>query len=369
MTDTFQVLDHANTAISTNYSSFESKALAVTTEAAQVASEATTLLDLFTGNIEAAQMTSLEIAELTGARHSSVKRSIERLAESAVILLPPPVEVSVQRERREEVVEAYIFTGESGYTDCLIVVAQLSPEFTAKIVHRWRELERENLKLKLQLQQEQEARLKLVHQALIALVGQASEEVANAVSEAERLRLQADNLAACAAGNKRLGSWPDRAPMEEVAQANKDRRKAEREVARLTEKCNHYKNDMLAMKQKLKKAVADLRVLSKDVPLRKLPHFVAVYDNDGFDWMDNLDGEGVVTHPLAEPTPENLLMRQVYDQLRHPQKPKLEQFALFTDKAYLLLGLYKDHVDALNKVLGIGAAVGTVTVPVVTATA
>lgn len=79
MTDTFQVLDHANTAISTNYSSFESKALAVTTEAAQVASEATTLLDLFTGNIEAAQMTSLEIAELTGARHSSVNAPLNVL--------------------------------------------------------------------------------------------------------------------------------------------------------------------------------------------------------------------------------------------------------------------------------------------------
>ncbi|ECH8334071.1 DNA-binding protein, partial [Salmonella enterica subsp. enterica] len=38
-------------------------------------------------------------------------------------------------------VEAYVFEGEQGKRDSIIVVAQLSPEFTARLVDRWRELE------------------------------------------------------------------------------------------------------------------------------------------------------------------------------------------------------------------------------------
>ncbi len=37
--------------------------------------------------------------------------------------------------------QAYIFEGEQGKRDSIIVVAQLSPEFTARLVDRWRELE------------------------------------------------------------------------------------------------------------------------------------------------------------------------------------------------------------------------------------
>ena len=35
----------------------------------------------------------------------------------------------------------YVFEGEQGKRDSIIVVAQLSPEFTARLVDRWRELE------------------------------------------------------------------------------------------------------------------------------------------------------------------------------------------------------------------------------------
>jgi len=86
-------------------------------------------------------MTSQEIAELVESRHDSVKRTIERLANQGVISLPPLVEVKVQRERREETVSVYQFTGEKGKRDSIIVVAQLSPEFTARLVDRWQELE------------------------------------------------------------------------------------------------------------------------------------------------------------------------------------------------------------------------------------
>lgn len=87
-------------------------------------------------------MTSLEIAGLVESRHDSVKRTIERLANQAVISLPPLVEVKVQRKRREETVSAYRFTDEQGKRDSIVVVAQLSPEFTARLVDRWQELEK-----------------------------------------------------------------------------------------------------------------------------------------------------------------------------------------------------------------------------------
>ena len=91
--------------------------------------------------VGAMSMTSQEIAELVESRHDSVKRTIERLANQGVISLPPLVEVKVQRERREETVSVYQFTGEKGKRDSIIVVAQLSPEFTARLVDRWQELE------------------------------------------------------------------------------------------------------------------------------------------------------------------------------------------------------------------------------------
>lgn len=93
------------------------------------------------GDMTVHTMSSLEIESLTGSRHDSVKRTIERLAESGVISLPPTVEVKVQRERRTETVDAYLFIGDKGRRDSIIVVAQLCPEYTARIVDRWQELE------------------------------------------------------------------------------------------------------------------------------------------------------------------------------------------------------------------------------------
>lgn len=90
----------------------------------------------------ALSITSLEIAELVESRHDKVRQSIERLAERGVISLPPLGEVKIQRERRAETVKVYIFSGEQGKRDSIIVVAQLSPEFTARLVDRWQELER-----------------------------------------------------------------------------------------------------------------------------------------------------------------------------------------------------------------------------------
>ncbi|HCT6418841.1 TPA: Rha family transcriptional regulator [Enterobacter hormaechei] len=82
-------------------------------------------------------MTSLEIAELVGSRHDSVKRTIERLAKSGVIASPPTVE----KPTAGRPVTIYLFENEQGKRDSIIVVAQLSPEFTARLVDRWKELE------------------------------------------------------------------------------------------------------------------------------------------------------------------------------------------------------------------------------------
>ncbi|HBA9459086.1 TPA: DNA-binding protein [Escherichia coli] len=84
-----------------------------------------------------ASMTSVEIAELVGSRHDSVKRAIERIAGRGVIPFPPMVE----KPTAGRPATYYVFEGEQGKRDSIIVVAQLCPEFTARLVDRWRELE------------------------------------------------------------------------------------------------------------------------------------------------------------------------------------------------------------------------------------
>ncbi|HAW1503189.1 TPA: DNA-binding protein, partial [Escherichia coli] len=87
-------------------------------------------------------MTSIEIAELVGSRPDSVKRTIETLAKKGIIQFPQTVEIENKQSlgpRRFS--SAYVFEGERGKRDSIIVVAQLCPEFTARLVDRWRELE------------------------------------------------------------------------------------------------------------------------------------------------------------------------------------------------------------------------------------
>lgn len=89
-------------------------------------------------------MTSQQIAELVGTRHSLVKQSIERLAIRGIIVQSPLViEQSKDSLGRNRDTQVYVFSGEQGKRDSIIVVAQLSPEFTAALVDRWQELERQ----------------------------------------------------------------------------------------------------------------------------------------------------------------------------------------------------------------------------------
>lgn len=97
-------------------------------------------MTIFTNNT--VRMTSREIAELVGTRNAEVKRSIERLAVKGVIQEPPTAileEINSLGLTRKTAV--YVFEGPQGKRDSIVVVAQLSPEFTARLVDRWQELE------------------------------------------------------------------------------------------------------------------------------------------------------------------------------------------------------------------------------------
>lgn len=95
-----------------------------------------------------ASMTSKEIAELVGSREDSVKRTIERLVDKGIISKPPMV--NGIKTANGVTPQHYLFSGEEGKRDSIIVVAQLSPEFTARLVDRWKELENERRKPKSQ---------------------------------------------------------------------------------------------------------------------------------------------------------------------------------------------------------------------------
>ncbi len=83
-------------------------------------------------------MTSRQIAELVEQRHDNVKRTMETLGEKGVISLPQIEEVS-NTGPGPKTIGIY----RVGKRDSLIVVAQLCPEFTARIVDRWQELEQQ----------------------------------------------------------------------------------------------------------------------------------------------------------------------------------------------------------------------------------
>lgn len=79
-------------------------------------------------------MSSREIADLVEKRHDNVKRTIETLVERGVIQLPQIEDV---KNHLGQTVQEYRI----GKRDSYVIVAQLSPEFTARLVDRWQELE------------------------------------------------------------------------------------------------------------------------------------------------------------------------------------------------------------------------------------
>jgi phage antirepressor YoqD-like protein len=82
-----------------------------------------------------ATMSSREIAEVVESRHDSVKRTIERLVKSRTISQPPLVDG--ERAGNHVVEQVYLV----GKRDSYVIVAQMSPAFTGRLVDRWQELE------------------------------------------------------------------------------------------------------------------------------------------------------------------------------------------------------------------------------------
>ncbi|MDV2299629.1 phage antirepressor KilAC domain-containing protein [Vibrio cholerae] len=82
-------------------------------------------------------MSSREIAELTQSRHDNVKRSMERMSSNGIISFTPMEEPTIGGGKPTTV---YHVNKRNSY----IVVAQLSPVFTAALVDRWQELENAN---------------------------------------------------------------------------------------------------------------------------------------------------------------------------------------------------------------------------------
>lgn len=81
-------------------------------------------------------MSSREIADLVESRHDSVKRTIDRLSVTGVVSFTPSVETSHQGSGARDV-EVYLVNKRDSY----VIVAQLCPQFTARLVDRWQELE------------------------------------------------------------------------------------------------------------------------------------------------------------------------------------------------------------------------------------
>ncbi|EEC8803181.1 Rha family transcriptional regulator [Escherichia coli] len=134
-----------------------------------------------------ASMTSIEIAELVGSRPDSVKRTIETLAKKGIIQFPQSVEIENKQSlgpRRFS--SAYVFEGERGKRDSVIVVAQLCPEFTARLVDRWRELEEQIRKPMSQIEMVAAMALEAVRQQ--RRLEQVEEKVTHVTETVEKIK-------------------------------------------------------------------------------------------------------------------------------------------------------------------------------------
>lgn len=91
-------------------------------------------MELINTNNQQLTMSSKEMAELTKTRHDSVLRTIKTLLEKGILLNTNCGEYQDATGRK---LPCYF----SDKRDSLIIVARLSPEFTAAVIDRWQELE------------------------------------------------------------------------------------------------------------------------------------------------------------------------------------------------------------------------------------
>ncbi|WKU77144.1 Rha family transcriptional regulator [Escherichia albertii] len=148
-----------------------------------------------------ASMTSVEIAELVGSRHDKVKQSIERLAERRIIQLPPMgISENINGLGLTQKSKHYLFEGERGKRDSIIVVAQLCPEFTARLVDRWRELEEQIRKPMSEIEMVAAMALEAVRQQ--KRITQVEEKVSHVAETVEQIKK--GTIRECYAGYRQL---------------------------------------------------------------------------------------------------------------------------------------------------------------------
>ena len=83
-------------------------------------------------------MSSQEIADLVESRHDNVRTTIERLAAKGIISFTATQEYGQNNGLGKSKLKTVYHVNKR---DSHVVVAQLSPEFTARLVDRWQELE------------------------------------------------------------------------------------------------------------------------------------------------------------------------------------------------------------------------------------
>ncbi len=84
------------------------------------------------------RMSSREIAKLCNKPHDNLLKLIRSLISEGILKNTTPREY--KHEQNRQVYTEYY----SNKRDSLIIVARLSPEFTAKVIDRWQELEQQN---------------------------------------------------------------------------------------------------------------------------------------------------------------------------------------------------------------------------------
>ncbi|EPS0845230.1 hypothetical protein ACVBHU_002772 [Escherichia coli] len=104
-------------------------------------------MSLVVDNTKPLTMSTLQIAQMMNRvdRHRDIKRTVDRLVASGVIVHAPTAREQLDDKfGRSREIEVYLLDERSSY----IVVAQISPEFTAFIVDEWKRLKEENEKLR-----------------------------------------------------------------------------------------------------------------------------------------------------------------------------------------------------------------------------
>lgn len=134
--------------------------------------------DMILAQTDKLTMSSREIAELTGKQHSKVMQVIIDLSEKGIAKSATPTKSKNAQNGQ------YYDEFDLDKRDSLVLVARLSPEFTAAIVDRWQELEAKQAPAKL-------SRKEL---AMMVIESENAREVAE--QEVERLQGVCNTIAA-----------------------------------------------------------------------------------------------------------------------------------------------------------------------------